>query len=150
MKSKHISLCVDDSPESVSQFFGYEWFQNLEDKFLYDLYSYYDNGIIYKWFQTVMYNFNEKKWKNSILCRDFSPYVEAPDNWLKQVILDIRRVLIFKKSLLLIMTNGCLNWQHSSPDCVSRGCFIPGPFLMDAATSLICISLMGFPQSDGS
>ena len=62
MKSKHISLCVDDSPESVSQFFGYEWFQNLEDKFLYDLYSYYDNGIIYKWFQTVMYNFNEKEW----------------------------------------------------------------------------------------
>ena len=40
--------------------FDYDWFQYLEDKTVYDYY--YDNGITYNWFQTVMYNFINKTW----------------------------------------------------------------------------------------
>ena len=42
--------------------FDYDWFQNLDDKSVYDHYGYYDNGITYNWFQTVMYDFSENKW----------------------------------------------------------------------------------------
>ena len=42
--------------------FDYDWFQNLEDKIVYDIYDYYDNGITYYWFQTVMYNFLNNTW----------------------------------------------------------------------------------------
>ena len=45
-------------------------------------------------------------------------------------------ISIFFESLSQVhhlMTNGCLNWQHSSLDCVSRGCFIQ--VLMDARST---------------
>ena len=48
--------------ESVTLAFDYEWFQDLEDKSVYDPYEYHDNGITYNWFQTVMYNFINKTW----------------------------------------------------------------------------------------
>ena len=50
--------------ESVTLTFDYEWFQNLEDNKIFDSdpYEYYDNGITYNWFQTVMYNFMNKTW----------------------------------------------------------------------------------------
>ena len=57
-------LLIVDSMESVTLTFDYEWFQNLEDNKIFDSdpYEYYDNGITYNWFQTVMYNFMNKTW----------------------------------------------------------------------------------------
>ena len=45
--------------------FDHVWFQNLadNDKKEYYFYSDYYNGIVYNWFQTVMYNFIDKTWK---------------------------------------------------------------------------------------
>ena len=43
-------------------YFDQLWFQNRTDKTEFDFYEYYDNGITYNWFQTVMYNFNGKTW----------------------------------------------------------------------------------------
>ena len=48
--------------EYVTMVFDYDWFQNLEDKTVYDFHDYYDNGITYYWFQTVMYNFLNMTW----------------------------------------------------------------------------------------
>ena len=63
--------------------FDYGWFQNLDDNdiFYYDPYDYYDNGITYNWFQTVIYDFSDNKWSFLAMlpfdecanCDDFLP-----------------------------------------------------------------------------
>ena len=69
------------SREEISLVFDYVWFQNIDDVYLYDTYDYYDNGVTYNWFQIVMYNFVDKKWRflaplpldNCKRCTDYMP-----------------------------------------------------------------------------